>query len=62
MKNIFCGPHGAALKRSPTLAAARRALAEDLWRLRKINPELARRMAKRLRRDSALARLVEEMA
>ncbi len=56
MKDILCGPHGPALKRSPTLAAARSALAEDLRRLKKINPELARRMAKRLRRDPGLGR------
>ena len=53
MKDILRGPLGTELKRSPTLAAARSALAEDLRRLKKINPELARRMARRLRRDAA---------
>jgi hypothetical protein len=58
MKDILCGPLGPALKRSPTLAAARSALAEDLKRLRKVNPELARRVAKRLRRDLAPGRAI----
>lgn len=62
MKQILCGPHGAALKRCPTLAAARSALADDLRRLRKINPELARRMATRLRRDAAIGYPAKRMA
>jgi hypothetical protein len=62
MQDRLCGPHGAALKRCPTLAAARRALAEDLRRLKRINPELARQVARRLRRDPVFGRSVERAA
>jgi hypothetical protein len=54
IKDILRGTHGPALKRCPTLAAARKALADDLRRLRRIDPELARRVAMKMRRDSPL--------
>lgn len=45
------GTIGTALKRLPTMAAARRALAEDLRRLHRANPALARQLMKRMRTE-----------
>jgi len=59
VKDILSGPLGVSLKRCPTLAAARSALAEDLRRLKRINPDLARRVVTRLRRESAVVRYSE---
>jgi hypothetical protein len=51
MKGVLLGTIGTALKRLPTMAAARRALAEDLRRLHRANPELARQLMKRMRNE-----------
>lgn len=51
MKDVLLGTIGTALKRLPTMAAARRALAQDLRRLHRANPELARQLMKRMRNE-----------
>ncbi|MGO8914518.1 MAG: hypothetical protein ACLQJR_01260 [Stellaceae bacterium] len=53
---IVSGAIGAALKRLPVIAAARKAFAEDLRRLHRINPELAREMMLRARGEPDTAR------
>jgi hypothetical protein len=52
MKDVLVGTIGTALKRLPTMAAARRALAEDLRRLHRANPALARELMKRMRSEN----------
>jgi hypothetical protein len=51
MDEILVGAIGTALKRLPTMAAARKALADDLRRLHKANPLLARELMKRMRAE-----------
>jgi hypothetical protein len=51
MKDVLVGTIGTALKRLPTMAAARRALAEDLRRIHRANPALARQLVKRMRNE-----------
>ncbi len=55
---IISGAIGAALKRLPVIAAARKAFAEDLRRLHRVNPDLARKAMSRARcgPDSAARR------
>jgi len=56
--SIVSGALGAALKRLPTMAAARKAFAEDLRRLRRVNPELARQLMARSRAEQEVFRRV----
>ena len=49
---IISGAIGTALKRLPVIAAARRAYAEDLRRLRRADPELAREAMQRARGEA----------